>query len=155
MVVRGLAVLFLSLVLALPQSGPASAAADDYSGTCVFFGNAAFKDLFMGRKTFRAALARSCDDARRIAAEAPSGSLRRFRAETHLARLERYRATLRDIFLERFSATRGGRDLQARGVVGHQVARPVSEAGAYLIAFEMGLVGAQRAWEAWLAAEAE
>ncbi|MHA3914628.1 hypothetical protein [Halovulum sp. GXIMD14793] len=142
-------VLLVSLVVGF--AGPA--AARDFQKTCDYFTNVAFNDLHtLKEETFRVALAKDCAAALDLYHTSRTGSDGWTRAETYLVTLQSYRQALMDMASARFEIARptGGR---TDGLYGRLMVRQVSRTGAYLIARSMGLVGVQRDWRNWMAAQ--
>ena len=135
--------LFAALCLAAAPAG-----ATDWSDTCRFFSNAAFKDRHVwGETTFRMQLAQDCVDARLYAGSDNPYAARR--AEAYLTQLEAYRAVLVAMLVDRARE----RPRASEDDWGYQKWRPavhpISRAGAYLIARDMGVVDTHQAWTSW------
>ncbi len=144
----------ISLALILGLSAPAYA--ESFEKTCTFFKNTAFRDSHtQGKITFRMTLAHHCHDALEIYFSSSPGTPQFERAEAYLIRLQHYNTTLRDMVVARFQRTVGADDDPVFDMMGRVVARPISEAGAYLIAQRMGLIAIQRDWDEWRSARKE
>ncbi len=138
----------LTLVAALLLWTGAAHAGSEYEQTCRFFSNAAFQDRHrIGQSTFRMQLAQDCVDAQLYRWSADPEV--RERAGAYLAQLEAFRGLMVDMLVararERTTLTQDHRGDQRWGPPVH----PISRAGAYLIAREMGLVETHRDWTTW------
>lgn len=140
-VLRGLALAIAAQMI------PATGEAQDYSATCRYFSNVAFKDSRVAPdETFRMQLSQDCAEA--LGRLGARDTARRAQAALYLDLLQAYRATLTDLLLSRLGS-------HERTEEGHRVNRyvrpvvtPVSRSGAYLIARRMGVVAAHRDWAA-------
>ena len=123
------------------QAGPIGG----FDRTCQYFTNMAFQDRRASTDTtFRMQLAQDCVDAL-IYSQSPV-SLQRDRATDYLAQLEAYRQTIVGMLVSRAE----GRGAERRVMSSIRPAvEPVSRAGAYLIARDMGLVDSHIDWTAW------
>ncbi|MDJ1009182.1 MAG: hypothetical protein QNJ13_15310 [Paracoccaceae bacterium] len=120
--------------------------AESYSDTCQYFTAQAFKDRRAHRgTTLPMNLAQDCVDAQIYARSDDAGV--RARAEAYLAQLETYREVMVAMLVARARARTPGEPSLRRHV--RPAVRPVSEAGAYLIARQMGLVDTHESWTAW------
>lgn len=125
----------------------------EHRATCVFFANAAFNDRRTQKtRTFRETLAEDCADALALLHASPEESATARRAAAYLTVLEAYRQEILAIALSGYRAGRRNRATRSHDLGGRTVIRSVSEAGAYLIARSMGVLGRQRDWYAWRAA---
>ncbi|QHQ34070.1 hypothetical protein [Algicella marina] len=125
----------------------APAKAGSFEETCRYFDGVAFNDVAHHRVgTFRVVLAADCRAALAVMAVAPAGAHTEF-AQDYLRQLQTYRATMLSIMMERFETQRSRRVLQAH--TDAPMVKPVSRAGAFLIAKSMGLVAKQREWTVW------
>lgn len=147
---QALAVLLAALA-ALPGPAPANPVADLYDETCTYFSNAAFRDRrIQGATTFRMQLAQDCVDAM-LYARAADPSVRA-RAIDYLQDLEAYRGLLIAMIMRR--ARDRGQGEAWEQLSWRPAVSPVSEAGAYLIARDLGLVDTHRDWTDWRRAAA-
>ena len=139
----------LSLIAALLLwSGSARADQKDYAQTCRFFSNAAFQDRHrIGQTTFRMQLAQDCVDAQLYLGSTDPAV--RARAGDYLAQLEAFRGLMVEMLVtrarERSTLSQDHWGQQRWGPPVH----PISRAGAYLIAREMGLVSTHHDWTTW------
>lgn len=134
--------LFLGAALAL--ASPASAG--DYSETCRYFAGQAFKDRRAGGETTLAMnLAQDCVDALVYLRSDDPGT--RERAGRYLEQLDTYRGVMVAMLVSRARE----RTRQTTGLTRHMrpAVPPVSEAGSYLIARDMGLLETHESWTSW------
>ncbi|MEO0911816.1 MAG: hypothetical protein AAFY59_02335 [Pseudomonadota bacterium] len=130
------------------------AAAAQYAQTCKYFEAVAFNDSAVSaRETFRMVLAADCRAALRTLGTARTAEDAVLAAD-YLDQLQLYRDTLLDMAMERFQLRRRPGVPGPRTTAGEPVVRPVSRAGAFLIAKSMGLVAKQREWTVWREAQA-
>lgn len=141
-----------ALTVMLAAALPLSAQNAPYQGTCAYFTNIAFQDSRTAEHpTFRMEIAGDCAEALHTLRDPLPGP--RARAEAYLKRLQAYRATLTQILLARL-ADRQTREDRRLNRYARPVITPVSRAGAYLIARQMGIVASHADWVAWRLSEA-
>lgn len=129
------------LVGALLTIAPA-ALADPIAGQCRYFAGEAFKDIQNGEgQTFRTTLAQDCADAAALAQS--SDPEMRGRALVYLGQLDAYRRVVIDLLVARTSEPVTTRSSMRKAIT------PLSEAGAYLIAYRMGLIDQRDDWTEW------
>ncbi|MEL6233521.1 MAG: hypothetical protein AAFR46_03865 [Pseudomonadota bacterium] len=145
-----LPILALVLLFAVPR--PLMAQSASYQATCVYFTNIAFQDSrTVQHPTFRMEIAEDCADALRTLRDPLPEA--RSRAEAYLKRLQAYRAALTQILLARLADRHARKDRRLTRYA-RPVITPVSRAGAYLIARQMGIVASHADWVAWRMSEA-